>query len=334
MTKPIKYTMTNESITFVYEGVSNTVKAGATNYLGLRKALLAEDWDEAIKHMTIKKSIGNWGERLKKLTKGKFEVRDGEAYFNGSKLPAGMSERINKMAAKGEDPIIIFQFWERLKKNPSFRSVNQLWSFLEHGNIPIVKGGFFLAYKGVTENLKDMHSRTFDNSPGVTNEMPRNEISDDPNIPCHEGFHVGALPYASQFGKRMVICKIDPEHVVCVPYDSSSEKVRVCKYEVIGLYGSPLPDTVTDDDGTETLDEGTPTEKKETATKKGGVAVTTKKTPSASWQKYHRMGMKELMELSLDDLRQYAGKGVHLVGASKIPGGKTALVTAILKARR
>jgi hypothetical protein len=45
------------------------------------------------------------------------------------------------------------------------------------------------------------------------------------------------------------------------------------------------------------------------------------------------MGMSELMEQSIDTLRQYAGKGLQIVGASKIHGGKTALVAKILEVR-
>ena len=50
--------------------------------------------------------------------------------------------------------------------------------------------------------------------------------------------HVGALAYAITFcsggGSRIVICEVDPENVVCVPYDCSQQKMRVCEYKVIG----------------------------------------------------------------------------------------------------
>jgi hypothetical protein len=170
---------------------------------------------------------------------------DGQFTYNGASLPTELNQRVIKMATAGDDPTALFNFWERLQKNPSKRSVDQLFSFLSHQGIPFEKDGTFLAYKGVRSDLKDAHSGKFDNSPGNVHEMPRNQISDDPNHACHEGFHVGALAYASGFSQRVVICRVDPEHVVCVPYDASAQKMRVCKYEVIGFHnGQELSSTV------------------------------------------------------------------------------------------
>jgi hypothetical protein len=52
----------------------------------------------------------------------------------------------------------------------------------------------------------------------------------------------GAPPYVSGSG-RIVVCRVDPEHVVCVPKDASYAKVRVCEYLVIGNFGQALPST-------------------------------------------------------------------------------------------
>ena len=46
------------------------------------------------------------------------------------------------------------------------------------------------------------------------------------------------------------------------------------------------------------------------------------------------MDLKKLMEQNLGDLRKYATYGMAIIGASKIPGGKTALVTTILATRK
>ncbi len=45
------------------------------------------------------------------------------------------------------------------------------------------------------------------------------------------------------------------------------------------------------------------------------------------------MDAQKLLEFSLDELRKYATYGLEIVGASKIAGGKTALVGKILKTR-
>ena len=45
------------------------------------------------------------------------------------------------------------------------------------------------------------------------------------------------------------ICRIDPEHVVCVPYDSNAEKMRCCVLEVVGFWnGRKMSDTTMDTD--------------------------------------------------------------------------------------
>lgn len=304
------------------------------------------------------------------------------------------------MVAKGDDPQSLFNFWERLQKNPSFRSVNQLWSFLQNRGIPLTPEGNFLAYKSVRSDYKDHHSNTFDNSPGRINKMPRNMISDDPANECDPGFHVGAIAYAKSMYSdgRIVICEVDPENVVSVPRDHNAQKMRVCEYKVIGNYGSDLPSTTfveevtekeqeqddrdsydserdpgadyddedndeddeeekaDDDDSDEGIavdeedeEEESKAEREKTLTAVDQIAqvveiIKTPKGPATSekvekrkpkkgFAKLDKLDFAGLMEKSIDELRKYATHGLEIVGASKIPGGKTALVSAILSAR-
>ena len=45
--------------------------------------------------------------------------------------------------------------------------------------------------------------------------------------------HFGGHEYASTFGPRMVLVRVDPADLVCVPHDCSQGKVRVCRYWVV-----------------------------------------------------------------------------------------------------
>ena len=303
------------------------------------------------------------------------------------------------MASEGKDPTIVMNFWERLSKNPSYRSVQQLWSFLRHQGIPMVPDGCFLAYKGVRSDFKDAHSGKFDNKPGAIHSMPRNKISDDPKEACHEGFHVGALQYAKDFSDRVVVCKVSPEDVVCVPYDHSAQKMRVCKYEVVGNWnGEFMPDLVfenyrpedddhdededrdddfpstagLDDDQDDEFEEdgedededdgisqamnqayargeidesgrpkkpptpsfGAPPPVQPTNIKAPKDELAEKRAAKKGYAKFDKMDAGELMKQPIEDLRQYAGKGLQISGAWKIPGGKTALVAQIIKVRK
>lgn len=394
--EPVKYTMTRESITVVYKGKSHSVQKGAPQFNALRKALNDEDWEAVPKNLTVAKSIKDWA-------KGKFTLKGDHFYYEDTRLPSDINTRITTMATKGEDPTPLFKFWERLRRNPSKRSVDQLWPFLSHQGIPITKDGTFLAYKGVKHDFKDAHTGTIDNKPGVVNKMPRNQISDDPREACHEGFHVGALSYAKSFSDRVIVCEVDPENVVCVPYDSSQQKMRVCEYKVKGQHnGDYLPSTTFEDDppveaapekkekkkaeekpydpendflaeecdncgmkippdyvnkdskyhDTEcaSYDPNVPSkadEEKEAAEEKAAQKKASgkqkklehkakKKAGKELAKKYAKLknaNMADLMNESLDTLRDYAYRGLKIVGATKVPGGKTGLIAVILKAR-
>jgi hypothetical protein len=318
----------------VWKGKSFTVKKGAPNFLQLREAVVSEKWDEIEGHLTVKKSLESWAG-------GDFQVRNGKFYYGDEELPEELNQRISEMAAQNEDPISVLNFYKRLKKNPSYRSVNQLWRFMKHRGIPLTKAGTFLAYKGVRADYKDQHSGTFLNTPGAELEMDRNKVSDDPNTACHEGFHVGALEYARSFapGGRVVVCEVDPENVVCVPYDSSDQKMRVCRYKVLGNHNDELLPSTSFVDERDSIEDGIEEQDEENfnipssnETQPEDGAPSPRK-PKKGWKKFENMDMKQLMEQSIEDLRKYAAKGLDIIGASKIPGGKTTLVQRILKVR-
>lgn len=323
------------------KGTSHTVPKSAPNFGPLRDALIAGQWDRVPDLLTVKKSLENWA-------RGEFTIDGSTITYKGDKLPADLTRRILDLSAKGEDPKAFFMFWERLQQNPSYRSVEQLWPFLSHKGIPLTTDGCFLAYKGVRIDYKDAHSGTFDNRPGNIHEMPRNKISDDPRTACHEGFHVGALGYAKSFSARTVVCKVDPKDVVCVPYDHSQQKMRVCRYKVIGNFGAKLPDDLWDEDFK--LPEGSefePEAKTDDAgtasvgsTSGAPVAVTSaptakakKEEPSARYKELDKMDLASLMEVGIMELRTYASQHLNIIGASKIPGGKVMLVQAIMQTR-
>lgn len=327
------FTMTNESITIVWKGQPFTVQASSPNFKGLHEALANRDWDSVPRYLTVKKAVSTWSE-------GEFTIQNGSVRYQGESVPVAVSKRLMSMIQRGEDAKPLCRFFERLSRNPSRRSVEQLFKFLQHCNIPLTEDGCFLAYKGVTPELRDLHTREWDNSPGATNKMPRNRISDDPREACHEGFHVGALKYANNFGSRVVICKVDPENVVSVPYDSNAEKMRVCEYEVVGHHGTSLPSTTIPSRDvpmadrrvvTKATPKGRPGKVTKSKSVKPGVKITG--TERKRFYRFNKKDVEGLMKQSLNDLRRYARHHLKIVGASKIRGGKTALVATICKVR-
>jgi hypothetical protein len=133
-------------------------------------------------------------------------------------------------------------------KNPSKRSVDELYGFLEKNSLPITPDGHFLAYKKVRRDFKDIHSGTMDNSPGTIVEMERNQVDDNKDQTCSTGLHFCGLSYLEFFGdrnSRVVIVKIDPADVVSIPSDYNGAKGRACRYEVIGEMGVKAEDAFT-----------------------------------------------------------------------------------------
>lgn len=300
MSKQMNYTMTNESIVVSDGGSTHSVQRDAPNYAPLRQAILDQDWDRARQHLTVRASVGKWAN-------GRFTTGADGLLFDGKPVLPEFGGRVMEMVRRGESPDALFRFHERLSLNPSWRSVGQLWGFLQHAGIPLVPSGCFLAYKGVRDDYRDVHSSTFVNKPGAVHRMPRNEISDDADVACHVGFHVGSHQYAVGFGDRVVVCLVDPAHVVCVPKDCSQQKVRVCEYAVVGHYGEPLPSTVTE--------EPAPAQPRE------------EEFPAAT-----PLTAEDLMEVPLSELHKMA-RGFRIVGAADITHRLT-LVRRILAAVR
>lgn len=325
----VKYTVTNDSVSLMWGGQLVSAKRGAANFEGLRKAVLAHDWKEVPHHLGADTSLERWA-------KGRFKVLNGQISYNGDALPADLALRITDMASLGQDPTGLMKFWENLQQNPSHRSVEQLWRFLANSGHPITNDGHFLAYKSVRTDFRDHHSGTIENKPGTVIRMERNKISDDPNQTCHFGLHVGSLEYVNNFGgygSRIVIVKVNPRDVVCVPVDYSSQKMRVCEYAVVGMHsGDQLPDMSIEDDELPELDSelAAPVEEGQSQVHKplpGG------KKRLKEFQRLDALDETMLMQESYDTLRNYAAKGLEIVGASRIVGGKWALVQAITKAR-
>jgi len=326
MTAP-SYTITNESVTVILNGKTHTVRKGEGAFEAAREAVLHEKWDDLPPLLVPGVGVEKWvGPPFR------YDAGAGALYYNDQKVPSRLNNRIVTMASDGHDPRSLLRFWDRLQANPSNRSVTQLFEFLDHAGIPIDEDGCILAYKSVDKNYKDHYSHTFDNRPGAVNKMPRNQISDDPRQSCDPGFHVGALSYAQTFGgsdKRVIIVKVDPAHVVSVPYDHSAQKMRVCEYSVVGNYGSQLPDAAIKDTEVETP------KKSEVPAKADKPKEPKEALPSDdSWKYLIDAPDETLDEAYLSDLRKYARHHLLIVRASKIPGGKPALLERIRDVRR
>jgi len=167
------------------------------------------------------------------FSKKGLELKDGHLWMDGEPLPETLSKRVLDLVEHNLPIDIMINFWNNLKQNPSFNSRKMLYKFLEHNGHPLTEDGCFIAYRGVTDDFKDCHTKTFDNSIGRIVEIPRSQVDDNPNNTCSHGLHVACYEYAKGFGPKLVEVKVNPKDVVTVPVDYNGTKMRVCKFEVM-----------------------------------------------------------------------------------------------------
>ena len=166
-------------------------------------------------------------------------IRGGVVTYNGEAVDNSLTTRMLAMLDEGFDLVPMARFLENLMANPSYRAVNELYSFLEKGEMPITPDGHFMAYKAVRADYKDIHSGTFDNSIGQVCSMPRNAVDDDKNRTCSSGLHVCSFAYLPHFAHangHVMLLKINPADVVSIPADYNDTKGRCAKDEVVGEY--------------------------------------------------------------------------------------------------
>jgi len=237
MTQAIPYLLQGKNIILVIDGKSYTIsKDTHIAYTKIVDALKAQDWDSLRDLVNPKKALVNFAG-------GRVSIVDNKIMWKGQPFHNSLATRMIDMFQDGFpiDPMV--RFMENLMDNPSKRSVDQLYGFLEKNKLPITEDGYFLAYKRVRNDYKDIHSGTFDNSVGQVVEMERNLVDDNPESHCSVGLHFCSESYLGHFGSSgqpVMILKINPADVVSIPTDYDGAKGRCMRYEVVAeVNGNP-----------------------------------------------------------------------------------------------
>jgi len=219
------------NITVVIDNNPHTISKTHITYQKIVDAIKNNDWETVRDVIEPKKVVLNYG-------KGNVSIKGETLYWRGKEFHNAMSKRMIQMLQEGFDIEPLVKFMDNLMDNPSHRSVQELYGFLEKNNLPITSDGHFLAYKRVREDYMDCHTGTMDNSIGKIVEMARNEVDDNSSNTCSSGLHFCSQEYLKSFGgDRTVIVKINPRDVVSIPNDYNNSKGRACRYEVIGEVG-------------------------------------------------------------------------------------------------
>lgn len=150
-------------------------------------------------------------------------------------MPSGLKKQFIELQRRHKPRSYLLKFWDKLQKNPNQESIKMLYRFLEHNGHPIMADGNFIAYKAVTMDCKDHHTKTNEHKVGKIIRMAREKVDSNPNETCSSGLHVCSFKYTEDFYKdcsRYFEVLVDPKDVVCVPNDYNGTKMRVAAYKV------------------------------------------------------------------------------------------------------
>ena len=234
----VPFMFVDGNLTLVLNNKSYQVLPDHINYRMILDILPTASSEELLKVVDIEKAVATFSDGL-------VEIKNGQVTYEGEIVHGSISKRILEFMSKGLPFQPLVNFLNNLMENPSMQSQKELYDFLEHEHLPITEDGHFLAYKAVRSDYKDKYRGTFDNSVGQVVKMQRAKVDDDRARGCSDGLHAGALNYVAGYGSvesgdRIVIVKINPRDVVSVPSDCNCEKLRTCRYEVVGEYQGEL----------------------------------------------------------------------------------------------
>lgn len=226
--KNFNYILTNEKLTIISEGKQYQINIDDARFEQIIQLLKSKKYDEIIEILDVVKLVE------------KIVIVDGdELILNNQHINSRIVSKIIEFRNNGLDFEPLIKFMKNQLLNPNGQNIEDLYDFIEHGNMPITSDGCFLAYKVVNSNYKDKYTKSFDNSVGSICEMKRDYVDSNRNQACSTGLHVCTFDYIDEykdFDDKVMIVKVNPKDVVSVPYDYNFAKMRCCRYEVIDEY--------------------------------------------------------------------------------------------------
>ena len=233
-TTPPAVIITRSGISAIINGTSYVVETDHPKYQQALDCLRKSDWDAFVDLVNLTKQVQSYFDGTD------INIDDGSITYHGQVIHNTLTKRILNFMRDGLPHEPLLNFFKNLMENPSKRAVDELYDFLEVGELPITEDGHFLAFKNVRNDYRDIHSGNFDNSIGQVCEMPRNGVDEDKDRTCSAGLHFCSIEYLPHFsdsnGGHTMIVKINPRDVVAIPADYNNTKGRTCKYEVVAEY--------------------------------------------------------------------------------------------------
>lgn len=228
------------------DGSTEIISESHVSFKALLNAFLEGGKDE-VEILELTQVVETIQKKLTALSE-RVSILGNSVFFDGDEIDGHLIEVIKDLFTSGEDielaPLV--KFLEKASTNPSLDSIDDLYRWINNGDLVITDDGDFLAYKGVygTEDRLSTHSGVafvdgveirgrIPYVDGSVVTMPRSSVGDNRNVACSTGLHAGTHRYASGYGDTLILVKINPRDVVSVPNDSSGQKLRVSRLVVL-----------------------------------------------------------------------------------------------------
>lgn len=241
------HVITQDSISVSINGDVKTIHKESSAYPLLKEALINKDWEKVA-------GLTSPADQISYVSDGKMRVSNNQVFLKVEgesdwPIPGDLNTKILDYLAAGEPFRYLILFADKIRRNPSKSSAEQLFTFLIKNKFTITPEGNFVAYKRVRNDFKDIYTGTMDNSIGKVVEMDRGNVNPDQHMTCSYGLHVANYDYAahkySQASEdNLLLVEVDPVDVVSVPTDYNNSKMRVCKYRVLELCRKELESLV------------------------------------------------------------------------------------------
>lgn len=234
------------NITVFSNGTVHVAHSSHPNFAEIEAGVLVGD-ESVIDLFDVALSAATKFERLS----DRVTTAHGRLYLDGEEVDNALSKQVVRFITEGvEDWKPLVAFFENVLANPQEHSREQLYSWLNAEDFTITSDGLIVGYKSVYKNDDESYRSTMSGTAIVNGEtqngyinqkvgdvveMPRGEVTHDPTEACSVGLHVGTHSYANNYsGNTMLEVHVNPRDVVSVPNDHSAQKMRVCRYTIIG----------------------------------------------------------------------------------------------------
>lgn len=233
------YCISKSEITILKDGVPRSVDKSFPSFSALKTSLIEEGFEESI--LSSAYDAMCMKQVLETFSEGNITVdhENSVMKYGSFEIKHSLVDRVFGMLDNMKDAkstvLPMVRFLDKLMENPDDRIVEQLYPFMEHNDIVISEEGDIIAYRSITRDWKDHHTKSISNKIGEVVKMPRSMVNDDANVTCSTGLHVAAYDYASSFGgaNRLVKVKVHPKNICSVPVDYNGQKMRCCEFEIL-----------------------------------------------------------------------------------------------------